>query len=188
MNAIGKVRVLGPLALHVDGFRSELSRLGYALGTAENHVRVMAHLSQWMTDEGLGLSELSQDRAEQFIAVLRTQWKRPPTGRTLAPLLCWLRELRVVPVTNMLRSTASCCRARSASVSRRQRWLPARLRFRLQRLWPGWRGRRDDSTGRRHAHGQRLLWDQEGMLAPPTDQKLVLSLRVDSLRESQSHQ
>ncbi len=106
MNAIGKVRVVGPLALHVDGLRSELSRLGYALGTAENHVRVMAHLSQWMADESVGPSELSQDRVEQFLAVLRTQWKRPPTGRTLAPLLRWLRELQVVPaVTNTVRST-----------------------------------------------------------------------------------
>jgi hypothetical protein len=31
----------------------------------------------------------------------------------------------------------SCCRTRSASASRRQRWLPRRLRFRLRRLWPG---------------------------------------------------
>ena len=59
---------------------------------------------------------------------------------------------------------ASCCRARSAPASRRQRWLPARLRlrFRLRPLWPewcwrrfrgawAWRGRRDDGTGRRNA-------------------------------------
>ncbi len=46
MNGIGRVRVLGPLALHADGVRSELSRLGYALGTVENHVRVMAHLKR----------------------------------------------------------------------------------------------------------------------------------------------
>src|SRR5437899_12099893 len=85
MNAIGKVRVLGPLALHADGVRSELSRLGYAPGTAENHVRVMAHLSQWMADEGVRPSELSQDRVEQFLTLLSTQWKRPPTGRTLMP-------------------------------------------------------------------------------------------------------
>jgi hypothetical protein len=31
MNGIGRVRVLGPLALYADGVRSELSRLGYAL-------------------------------------------------------------------------------------------------------------------------------------------------------------
>jgi integrase/recombinase XerD len=97
MNAIGKVRVLGPLALHVEGLRVELSRLGYALGTAENHIRVMAHLSQWMSDEGVGAGELSQDRVEQFLGVLKTQWKRPPTGRTLAPLLHWLRDRQVIP-------------------------------------------------------------------------------------------
>jgi integrase/recombinase XerD len=106
MNVIGKVRVLGPLAVQVDGVRSELSRLGYALGTAENHIRVMAHLSQWMADEGVEPSELSQDRVEQFVALLRTQWKRPPTGRTLGPLLCWLRDRQVVPpVTDTTQST-----------------------------------------------------------------------------------
>jgi integrase/recombinase XerD len=76
MNGIGRVRVLGPLAPHADGVRSELSRLGYALGTVENHVRMMAHLSQWMADEGVEPSELSQDRVEQFFAVLKRQWKR----------------------------------------------------------------------------------------------------------------
>src|SRR5258708_34640990 len=90
MNAIAKVRVLGPLALHADGVRSELSRLGYALGTVENHIRVMAHLSQWMADEGVEPSELSQDRVEQFLAVLKRQWKRPPTAQTLIPMLAWL--------------------------------------------------------------------------------------------------
>jgi integrase/recombinase XerD len=96
MNGIGRVRVLGPLALHADGVRSELSRLGYALGTVENHVRVMAHLSQWMADEGVEPSELSQDRVEQFFAVLKRQWKRPPTAQTLRPMLRWLRECRLV--------------------------------------------------------------------------------------------
>jgi integrase/recombinase XerD len=119
MNGIGKVRVLGPLALHVDGVRCELTRLGYALGTAENHIRVMAHLSQWMADEGVALSDLSQDRVEQFLAVLRMQWKRPPTGRTLAPLLGWLRELNVVPpVTCTTRSTPL-----DALVGRYHHWL-----------------------------------------------------------------
>jgi len=97
MNGIGRVRVLGPLALHADGVRSELSRLGYALGTVENHVRVMAHLSQWMADEGVEPSELSQDRVEQFFAVLKRQWKRPPTAQTLGPTLRWLRPCHFVP-------------------------------------------------------------------------------------------
>jgi hypothetical protein len=69
MNGIGRVRVLGLLALHAGGVRSELSRLGYAPGTVENHIRVTAHLSQWMADESVEPSELSQDRVEQFFAV-----------------------------------------------------------------------------------------------------------------------
>ena len=57
----------------------------------------MAHLSQWMADEGVEPSELSQDRVEQFFAVLKRQWKRPPTVQTLRPMLRWLREWRFVP-------------------------------------------------------------------------------------------
>jgi integrase/recombinase XerD len=97
MNGIGRVRVFGPLALHADGVRSELSRLGYAPGTAENHIRVMAHLSQWMSDESVDPNELSQDRVEQFLAVLKRKWKRPPTAQTLVPMLGWLRERHFVP-------------------------------------------------------------------------------------------
>ena len=48
MDEIRNVAVLGPLAVHADGLRSELARLGYARGTAENHMRVIGHLSQWM--------------------------------------------------------------------------------------------------------------------------------------------
>jgi hypothetical protein len=57
----------------------------------------MAHLSQWMADEDVEPRELSQDRVEQFFAVLRTQWKRPPTAQTLRPMLTWFRECHLVP-------------------------------------------------------------------------------------------
>jgi site-specific recombinase XerD len=82
----------------------------------------MAHLSHWMADEGVGPSELSQDRVEQFVALLSTQWKRPPTGRTLAPLLCWLRDRQVVPpVTDTTQSTPL-----DALVERYHDWLEDR--------------------------------------------------------------
>ena len=57
----------------------------------------MAHLSEWMADEGVEPSELSHDRVEQFFDVLKRQWKRPPTAQTLRPMLRWLRECRLVP-------------------------------------------------------------------------------------------
>lgn len=82
------MRVLNPLALHADGVRSELSRLGYGLGTVESHVRVMAHLSHWMADEDVAPGELSQNRVEPVLAVLRTQWKRPPSAQTFTADAC----------------------------------------------------------------------------------------------------
>jgi hypothetical protein len=50
-----------------------------------------------MADAGVEPSELSQDRVEQLFAVLKMQWKRPPTAQTLRPMLAWFRECRFVP-------------------------------------------------------------------------------------------
>ena len=41
--------VTGPLAEYADGFRAELARLGYTPLTAACQLRLIAHLSRWMT-------------------------------------------------------------------------------------------------------------------------------------------
>jgi site-specific recombinase XerD len=90
--------VVGPLATYADGFRSELARLGYTHGSAENHVWVMARLSRWLATEGLEAGELESVRVEQFREALRAGGqKRVPNKRALAPLLGWLRNQHIVP-------------------------------------------------------------------------------------------
>lgn len=97
MEWVWRARVVGPLAPHADGVRSELKRLGYTRGSAEQKVWMMGHLSRWLMREGLEPGELSKDRIAQFLAVFGAGWKDAVTERRLAPILAWLRDNEVVP-------------------------------------------------------------------------------------------
>lgn len=46
----------GPLGEYPDGFRAELTRLGYTPLTAAGQLRPVAHLSRWLAAEGLDTS------------------------------------------------------------------------------------------------------------------------------------
>ena len=48
-----QVRVTGPLGPYAEGFRAELARQGYASSSAVNQLKLVGHLSRWMTMEGL---------------------------------------------------------------------------------------------------------------------------------------
>lgn len=58
--------VTGPLAEYADGFRAELFRLGYTPLTAACQIRLTAHLSRWMTAEGLAAQDLGMPAAERY--------------------------------------------------------------------------------------------------------------------------
>jgi integrase/recombinase XerD len=62
------VSIAGPLAVFADGFGGELERLGYSPFTAEEQLRLMAHLSRWLEDGRLGVGELTAARAQGFLA------------------------------------------------------------------------------------------------------------------------
>jgi len=86
----------GPLGRFADGFRSELARLGYTPGSAEIQVWWMGRLSRWMAVEGVAVHELDERSVAQFLEVEESRRRRMPTVRTLAPLLGWLRDQRLV--------------------------------------------------------------------------------------------
>lgn len=65
-----RAHVVGPLAQYADGFRAELSRLGYTAGSTENHVWLMADLSRWTVAQGLRLGDLSPDQVERYCIAL----------------------------------------------------------------------------------------------------------------------
>lgn len=98
MRAASRVRVTGPLAGYAEGFGRQLAGLGYTPLSAANQLRVMARLSRWLAERGLGPADLSADRVEAFLAWCRaggyTCWL---SVRGLGPLLGFLRGLGVAP-------------------------------------------------------------------------------------------
>jgi hypothetical protein len=70
-------KVTGPLAEYAGGFRDELFRLGYTPLTAACQLRLAAHLSRWMTAEGLSTQDLGVPAAERYFAACR------PASRSL---------------------------------------------------------------------------------------------------------
>jgi len=92
------VRVPRPLASYVEGFRTELERLGYTPLSAAVHVQLMAHLSRWLARKGLEGSALTQATVEEYFAERRAAgYVNLRTSRVLQPLVGYLRRLGVAP-------------------------------------------------------------------------------------------
>jgi integrase/recombinase XerD len=93
-----RVRVLGPLAPYAEGFGAELGRLGYTPLSAANQLRVLAHLSRWLSEQGLDAAGLTLVTLTKFLAARRaagyTSWL---SARGLVPLLGYLREVGAAP-------------------------------------------------------------------------------------------
>ena len=94
-----RVQVPGPLEAYAGSFREELSRLGYSSSSAAGHLQLMAHLSRWLADTGLGPSELTVSCAERFAGHRRAASRvhRCLTLQGMGPLLDHLRRIGVVP-------------------------------------------------------------------------------------------
>jgi hypothetical protein len=91
------VRVTGPLMPYADGFRAELARRGYAPGSAEFQLQLVAHLSRWLASKDLRAGELTRERALQFLEARRSSgYTTLRSERGLSPLLDHLRRLGVV--------------------------------------------------------------------------------------------
>jgi len=98
MNDPRRVRVSGPLVAYRDGFAEELAGQGYTAGSAQHQVLLMAHLSRWLESRGLGVADLTPDRAQEFLAARRADgYSLELSWRGLTPLLGYLRGLGVAP-------------------------------------------------------------------------------------------
>jgi integrase/recombinase XerD len=92
-----KVVVVGPLAPYSEGFAAEVLKRGYRPSTAAELMQVAAHLSRWLAGEGLATGDLTGEVVEQFLVDRRSQYRRRRTGRGVAPLLSYLRQVQAVP-------------------------------------------------------------------------------------------
>ena len=90
--------VSGPLLPYAAGFTAELARLGYTSGSAYGQMLLMAHLSRWLTGEGLDAGSLTPEAAERFLASRRAVgYRLYLSPKALAPLLGYLRRLGAAP-------------------------------------------------------------------------------------------
>lgn len=92
------VRVSGPLVPWRSGFCEELDRRGYTSLSIGNQVRLLAHVSRWMTETEVGLDALCEVSCAEFLRARRSAGYRSfLSARALAPLLDFLRGEGVVP-------------------------------------------------------------------------------------------
>ena len=91
-----RVRVTGALATHREGLWAALLGVGYTPLSARNLMRLAAHLSRWLDEQGKSLEALTSALIEQFLAarrkVGRTQFLSP---RALTPILRYLEKAGV---------------------------------------------------------------------------------------------
>ncbi len=96
---VSKVEVAGPLAPFAAAFVSRLAELGYTPLTTVNMMRLMAHLSRWLDEGGMGAGDLTSERVEQYLRERRAAGRTGSCSpQSLAPLLGLLGSLGVLPV------------------------------------------------------------------------------------------
>jgi site-specific recombinase XerD len=103
-----EVRFVGPLAEHREALRRELLRQGYTALSANNVLRVAAHLSRWLEGHGLLLRELTREHIEAFFdarhRVGYTQFRTPRALQAILPYLQSNADSSLAPLS--VRSSA----------------------------------------------------------------------------------
>jgi integrase/recombinase XerD len=91
---LSRIRVTGPLEPYVSGFVAELTERGYTPVSAADQLRLMAHVSRWLSSKGSGPDDLSLARVEEFVAARRAAgYVNYVTPRVLTALFGHLRDL-----------------------------------------------------------------------------------------------
>jgi hypothetical protein len=91
------VRVEGALAPYAAGFGAHLRGQGYAPSSAEEHTRLMAHLSGWLAEQRAEPAALTPEMIGRFMAARRAGYVKLTGPRALAPLMGYLHGVGVLP-------------------------------------------------------------------------------------------
>ncbi len=95
---LSRVRLVGPLEAYGSGFAMELARIGYRNNPVADQLRLMAHLSRWLSAQGLGPADITPAMCDAFLAARRsagyTLWL---SRKALVPMLHYLRDIGAVP-------------------------------------------------------------------------------------------
>lgn len=92
MSDPAKVRVRGPLASLIPGFRGRLAALGYSPGTTAQQLQMLAGLSGWMHAWGLTVHDLSPVVVEEFFRHRRQSHRNLITARSLDRFIEFLSD------------------------------------------------------------------------------------------------
>lgn len=95
------VRVTGPLAAYAESFRRELEGQGYKPHAVAAQLRLAAHLSRWLSEHKVDLSNVDDAVIDRFLAARRNQ------GYVL-----WLSRKAMVPVLGHLRGVGAVAESR----------------------------------------------------------------------------
>lgn len=102
MNDPATVRIHGPLAIFLSDFRLHLRGLGYSPGSAAQQLQLVAHLSGWMGERDLEVSDLSPETIEKFFDVRRLHHTNLRTPRALARFVEFLDDSGLKPVPSTI--------------------------------------------------------------------------------------
>ena len=98
-----RVLVSGPLAPFVARFELKLGEAGYTPGSAVTQMRLLAHLSGWLSANHLEVIDLTDRRIDEFFEARRARNCTWCVSReALQPLLALLSELNVLPASEPL--------------------------------------------------------------------------------------
>jgi integrase/recombinase XerD len=93
-----RIKVDGPLAPYAAGWRAQLAARGYARGAVASQMRLMEHLSRYLEERGLAVTDLTGQVAGGFLAERRAgAHPGPASPRALGPLLGYLRGIGAAP-------------------------------------------------------------------------------------------
>jgi len=67
MAIMPNTRISGPLMPHISGVWSHLLAQGYTPLTSGNMLRLVSHLSRWLVDTKIRLSDLTREHVDFFL-------------------------------------------------------------------------------------------------------------------------
>jgi integrase/recombinase XerD len=93
VSKVTRAPVAGPLAPFAAALRARLRASGYTPLSTVNVMRLMAHLSRWLTANGLGAADLTRGQVERYVAARRAEGRTSGLSpRSLEQILDVLTE------------------------------------------------------------------------------------------------
>ena len=93
VSKVTRAPVTGPLASFVPALGARLRASGYTPLSTVNVMRLMAHLSRWLSANGLGAADLTRGQVERYMAARRAEGRTSGLSpRSLDPILGMLTD------------------------------------------------------------------------------------------------